>query len=105
LYDLETFIQILAKHDEPRLTSHEGAVVRLIGKGQTSRQIARELGCSASTVNVLVCELMMRIGVGTRSRLFAACHDLGLIDQSGDKQAVVSSLEGTIATSSPSPRS
>ncbi|GAA1117390.1 hypothetical protein GCM10009630_13860 [Kribbella jejuensis] len=60
------------------LTSRELEVLALLARGQTNKQIARELGVAPKTVSNHVEHVYTKLGVGSRAAatLFAARHGL-----------------------------
>jgi DNA-binding NarL/FixJ family response regulator len=60
------------------LTEREVDVLRLIARGRSNKQVARELGISAKTVGTHVEHVYAKAGVTTRAgaTLFAMEHDL-----------------------------
>ena len=57
-----------------QLTRREYEVLQLLAKGQTNREIARNLGISAGTVKVYVQHILFKLGVSDRTQ--AAVHAL-----------------------------
>jgi two-component system, NarL family, nitrate/nitrite response regulator NarL len=54
-------------------------VLRLVGRGQASKQIARELGIAQSTVKSHVGSLLDKLGLGSRTQLALYAARTGLV--------------------------
>ncbi|ASR33656.1 hypothetical protein BAY61_00130 [Prauserella marina] len=52
----------------PELTSREREIWRLLGEGQTNKQIARELTISPATAKTHVSRILQKLGVSTRTQ-------------------------------------
>lgn len=63
----------------PRLTARESEVLRLLARGHTGGQIARELGTSPRTVEVHLGRIYTKLGVRDRLAAVLAAYDLGLV--------------------------
>jgi DNA-binding CsgD family transcriptional regulator len=61
-----------------RLTKTELQVLRLIARGNTSEDVARQLERSTHTVNVHVAAILRKLGCGTRKRAVALAVESGL---------------------------
>ena len=63
----------------PNLTQREVAVLELIDKGQTNREIGAALYISASTAGVHVSNILRKLGVNRRVHASGLAHTLGLL--------------------------
>lgn len=61
------------------LTPREEEVLRLLGRGKTNRQIARDLFISRSTVKHHVGHLMAKLGASDRVQAAVIAIELGLL--------------------------
>jgi predicted ATPase/DNA-binding NarL/FixJ family response regulator len=61
------------------LTPRESEVAALVARGQTNREIARQLYVSVRTVEVHVDHILTKLGFRTRSQLAAWAHEEGLL--------------------------
>jgi DNA-binding NarL/FixJ family response regulator len=57
--------------DEP-LTARQGAVLALLAKGRSNKQIARDLNISDVTVKAHVTAILRKLGVATRAQAIVA---------------------------------
>ncbi len=64
------------------LTPRETEVVRLVGTGQSSKQIALVLGITPKTVESYVEHARLKLNAGNRSQLMVRAALLGLWDTS-----------------------
>lgn len=62
-----------------RLTSREGEVLVLIGKGKTNRQIAEDLTLALSTVKWYARQIYSKLGVANRADAVSCALSLGLL--------------------------
>lgn len=65
---------------KPILTQREAEVVRLVGSGRSSKQIALELGIAPKTVESYVEHARLKLGANNRSNLMARAAALGMLD-------------------------
>jgi DNA-binding NarL/FixJ family response regulator len=63
----------------PRLTDRETEVLRLIAKGLTMSEVARDLGISAHTVSGYVKEIYRKLNITSRAEAAISARDLGLV--------------------------
>ena len=63
----------------PALTERQLEVLELVGQGRSSKEIARDLGVSASTVKDHLTLIFVRLGVNSRAEAVARAAALGLI--------------------------
>ncbi len=61
------------------LSRRERDVLRLVGRGSTNREIARELEIGDQTVKTLLARSCAKLGVNRRGDAFAAARGLGLL--------------------------
>jgi DNA-binding NarL/FixJ family response regulator len=66
--------------DRPVLTRRQIEVVRLIGQGLTSHEIANELGVRPKTVENYKQRVFVRLGVQNQAHAVARCARLGLMN-------------------------
>ena len=66
----------------PRITPRQRQVLKLVARGQTTREIAAQLGLSPRTVDTHRADLMSRLGVRDAIGLLREATRLGLIDLS-----------------------
>jgi DNA-binding NarL/FixJ family response regulator len=69
-----------APEERPVLTPRQLAVVRLIGRGLTSHEIADELGVRPKTVENYKQRVFVRLGVQNQAHAVARCARMGLMD-------------------------
>ncbi|MER5883309.1 response regulator transcription factor [Streptomyces sp. NPDC001941] len=62
------------------LTSSEGEVLRLLGRGLTNQQIADELHLSVTSVKTYVSRLLARLGLDNRTQAAILAYESGLLD-------------------------
>ena len=55
----------------PRVTDRELQVLRGVARGQTNRQVARELGIGEATVKTHLVHVFQKLGVGSRTEAVA----------------------------------
>jgi DNA-binding NarL/FixJ family response regulator len=60
------------------LTPRESEVLRLVAQGRSNRQIGETLFISAKTAGVHVSNILMKLGVTSRTEAAAVAHRLGL---------------------------
>lgn len=63
----------------PRLTTRQLAVLTLVGRGATNRQIGEQLGIDPGTVKLHVAAILKRLGVPNRTAAVVAASQLGLV--------------------------
>src|SRR5579864_1215031 len=63
-----------------RLTRRQLEVLRLLGAGRSTREIASELSLSQTTVRNHVASLLATLGVHSRLQAVLAARDIGLLD-------------------------
>jgi len=63
-----------------RLTNRQRVVARLIARGYTYRDVARELDISVKTVEKHISTIFDKLGVASRHQLSALAYEQGLID-------------------------
>jgi len=61
------------------LSRREREVLRLVGRGATNREIAKELEIGDQTVKTLLARSCAKLGVNRRGDAFAAARWLGLL--------------------------
>ena len=61
------------------LSPREIAIIRLIGRGQSNKEMARQLGIAPETVKTHVKNIFWKLGVERRAQAIARAHTLGLI--------------------------
>ncbi len=61
------------------LSPREIAILDLIGRGRSNKEISRQLGISPETVKTHVKNMFSKLGVGTRAQAVSRAHALGLI--------------------------
>lgn len=66
-----------------RLTTREQEVLRLLARGQTNRDIARELAVSVSTIKAHVEHIIAKLGVSDRTEAAVRAVELGLLNAGG----------------------
>ncbi|MGZ4279354.1 MAG: helix-turn-helix domain-containing protein, partial [Solirubrobacteraceae bacterium] len=82
----------LAGDEPPReqveglLTERERAVLALLSKGATNREIGAELFISPSTAGVHVSNILRKLGVEGRVQAAASAHRLGLLPSQEARQ-------------------
>ncbi|MCW5890399.1 MAG: response regulator transcription factor [bacterium] len=64
----------------PRLTERETEVLRLLGRGHTSGQIAARFGLSVRTIHTHRARILRKLGVRTTAALVRAALRAGLLD-------------------------
>jgi DNA-binding NarL/FixJ family response regulator len=62
------------------LTEREEAVLRLVAKGLTNRQVGEQLFISAKTVSVHMSNVLSKLGVSGRAEAVAVAHQRGLLE-------------------------
>lgn len=65
------------------LTPREAAVLELVARGMTNRQVAAALGISVNTVGVHVSRVLDKLGVGTRTEAAGVAYRLDLAGPAG----------------------
>jgi LuxR family transcriptional regulator, maltose regulon positive regulatory protein len=63
------------------LSRREVVVVRLIGQGQSNKEIARQLGIAPETVKTHIKSIFSKLGVERRTHAVLRAHALGLLDR------------------------
>lgn len=80
---LDTFLRFLVRSalttSAVRFTTREHEVLRLIGEGNTDREIGIQLGLSAKTVHTYRTSIMRKLGVHNLGMLVRRAMELGLI--------------------------
>jgi DNA-binding NarL/FixJ family response regulator len=75
----------LEKYPEPplpeSLTQREVAVLRLLARGQTNREIAQTLSVAVSTVKNHVQHVIAKLGVSDRTQAAVRAIELGLVQE------------------------
>jgi DNA-binding NarL/FixJ family response regulator len=61
----------LANHDFESLTMRERAVVLMVSRGNSNKQVARQLGLSEATVKIHLHNIFKKLGVPNRTTLVA----------------------------------
>ncbi|MFD5320180.1 response regulator [Streptomyces sp. NPDC127098] len=70
----------IARADRPdTLTNRETEVLRLVGKGLSNGEIARQLVLSESTVKTHVKRLMGKLGLASRAQAVVVAYETGLV--------------------------
>lgn len=69
----------VAAKPQQRLSPRQLAVLRLIGDGETNKDIARELAISPATVKVHIAQAMAALGAVNRTDAAMKARDLGVI--------------------------
>ena len=64
----------------PRVTDRELQVLRGVARGQTNRQVARELGIGEATVKTHLVHVFTTLGVTNRTAAVGRARELGLLD-------------------------
>lgn len=64
----------------PDLSARELDVLRLVARGASNREIARELFVTEATVKTHLARAYPKLGVDSRTAAVARAHDLGLFD-------------------------
>ena len=74
-------LQATARPEQPaeRLTGREQAVLTLVGRGLTNRQIADALSISEKTVSVHVSNMLSKLGLASRTQAALFAARVGLI--------------------------
>lgn len=70
------------------LTPREQAVLALVARGRTNRQIGTELFISEKTVSVHLSRVMAKLGTGSRTGAVSVAHERGLLAPSASEPAV-----------------
>jgi non-specific serine/threonine protein kinase len=65
--------------DQNRLTTREREVLQLVAQGRSSKEIARQLSLSPSTINQHVKAIFNKLGVDTRAQAVAVAAQRGLL--------------------------
>jgi len=63
------------------LTERERAVLRLLARGNTNAQVARQLSFSERTIEACRAQLRRKLGVGDRAELTEYAHSHGLLER------------------------
>jgi DNA-binding CsgD family transcriptional regulator len=61
------------------LSPREVAIIELIGRGQSNKAMARQLGIAPETVKTHLKNIFLKLGVERRAQAIACAHALGLI--------------------------
>ena len=61
------------------ITPRQLQVLRLLSRGMTNAQIAREMGISANTVRIHVERVRKQLGARTRGEAVAKAYQMGLL--------------------------
>lgn len=64
------------------LTTREYDVLRMVGAGRSSKQIAASLGIAPKTVETYIDHIKLKMGATNRSHMTALAVTLGLLDLS-----------------------
>jgi DNA-binding NarL/FixJ family response regulator len=62
------------------LTEQEQRVLRLVARGRTNAEIAKELFISPKTASVHVSNILRKVGVPNRAAAAAWAHSVGLVE-------------------------
>jgi DNA-binding NarL/FixJ family response regulator len=82
LHRVSTLAAQQSGHDEPRLTTRELEVARLVDVGRSNKQIAVELGVELPTVKHHVHHILEKLGVDRRGAAVARLREQGLLPPS-----------------------
>ena len=66
----------------PALSAREGAILNLIAKGLSNKEIARNLAIAPETVKSHVKNIFAKLAVGRRAQAVARAQSLGIIKMS-----------------------
>ncbi|MBB5713266.1 response regulator transcription factor [Sphingomonas aerophila] len=67
-------------HPAVHLTAREGDVLRMVGAGRSSKQIAAALGIAPKTVETYIEHIKLKMGATNRSHMAALAVAWGLLD-------------------------
>jgi LuxR family maltose regulon positive regulatory protein len=62
------------------LSPRETTIVELIGRGQSNKEMARQLGIAPETVKTHIKNIFLKLGVERRAQAIARARALGLIE-------------------------
>jgi LuxR family maltose regulon positive regulatory protein len=62
------------------LSPREITIVELIGRGQSNKEMARQLGIAPETVKTHIKNIFLKLGVERRAQAIARARALGLIE-------------------------
>jgi DNA-binding NarL/FixJ family response regulator len=73
-----------------RLTNRQKAVLGRLGKGESNKAIARQLGIREGTVKVHVRQIMRKLGAANRTQIAIACASNGGLETPPDRRRIKS---------------
>lgn len=76
--------EVRAPENPEKLTERETDVLRLLAKGKANKEIARELTISETTVKTHVSNILMKLGVPSRTQAALYAVHIGLTSWEGD---------------------
>jgi DNA-binding NarL/FixJ family response regulator len=77
--------EVRAPENPEQLTERETDVLRLLAKGKANKEIARELTISETTVKTHVSNILMKLGVPSRTQAALYAVRVGLTSWEGDE--------------------
>ena len=77
--------EVRAPENPEKLTERETDVLRLLAKGKANKEIARELTISETTVKTHVSNILMKLGVPSRTQAALYAVHIGLASWEGDE--------------------
>ena len=77
--------EVRAPENPEKLTERETDVLRLLAKGKANKEIARELTISETTVKTHVSNILMKLGVPSRTQAALYAVHIGLTSWEGDE--------------------